>query len=152
MRGTRTYGPSNGCRPTRQFLTHISRSTRPPSPISVEARRAEEASQRFDAISYTKGAAVLRMIEGYLGEDTFREGVRIYLRRHAEANASADDFWRALDEASGQDVTAIANAWIQEPGHPRVHIPATQTGGAPELELRQERYFSDSSAKPTGQV
>ncbi|MEK6226420.1 MAG: M1 family metallopeptidase [Chloroflexota bacterium] len=121
-------------------------------PISVDAKSAEEASQRFDAISYTKGAAVLRMIEGYLGEETFREGVRIYLKRHAEANASADDFWRALDEASGQDVTAIANAWIKEPGHPLVHISAKQTGGALELELRQERYFSDSSAKPTGQV
>ena len=121
-------------------------------PISVEAKSAEEASQRFDAISYTKGAAVLRMIEGYLGEETFREGVRIYLKRHAEANASADDFWRALDEASGQDVTAIANAWIKEPGHPLVHISAKQTGGALELDLRQERYFSDSGAKPTGQV
>ena len=121
-------------------------------PISVEAKSAEEASQRFDAISYTKGAAVLRMIEGYLGEETFREGVRIYLKRHAEANASADDFWRALDDASGQDVTAIATAWIKEPGHPLVHISAKQTGGALELDLRQERYFSDSSAKPTGQT
>jgi puromycin-sensitive aminopeptidase len=121
-------------------------------PISVEAKSAEEASQRFDAISYTKGAAVLRMIEGYLGDEVFREGVRIYLKRHAEANASADDFWRALDESSGQDVTAIANAWIKEPGHPLVHISAKQAGGALELELSQERYFSDSSAKPTGQV
>jgi puromycin-sensitive aminopeptidase len=121
-------------------------------PISYEAKSAEEASQRFDAISYTKGAAVLRMIEGYLGEDAFREGVRIYLRRHAEANASADDFWRALDEASGQDVTAIANAWIKEPGHPVVHIAAKQVDGALELELTQARYFSDPSAKTTGQV
>jgi puromycin-sensitive aminopeptidase len=92
------------------------------------------------------------MIEGYLGEDAFREGVRIYLRRHAEANASADDFWRALDEASGQDVTAIANAWIKEPGHPVVHIAAKQVDGALELELTQARYFSDPSAKTTGQV
>ena len=121
-------------------------------PISVEAKSAEEASQRFDAISYTKGAAVLRMIEGYLGEDVFREGVRIYLRKHAEANASADDFWRALDEASGQDVTSIANAWIKEPGHPLLQIRAKQTDDALELELSQERYFSDASAKPTGQV
>ena len=121
-------------------------------PISYEAKSAEEASQRFDAISYTKGAAVLRMIEAYLGEEAFREGVRIYLRRHAEANASADDFWRALDEASGQDVTAIANAWIKEPGHPLVHIVGKQVDSGLELELTQARYFSDSSAKPTGQV
>jgi puromycin-sensitive aminopeptidase len=121
-------------------------------PISVEAKSAEEASQRFDAISYTKGAAVLRMIEGYLGEETFREGVRIYLRQHAEANASADNFWHALDEASGQDVTAIANAWIKEPGHPLVNIRAQQVDRGLDLELTQERYFSDSKAKPTGQV
>ena len=121
-------------------------------PISVEAKSAEEASQRFDAISYTKGAAVLRMIEGYLGEDVFREGVRIYLRRHAEANASADDFWRALDESSGQDVTAIANAWIKEPGHPLVEIQARAKGDGLELELTQTRYFSDKDATPTGQV
>jgi puromycin-sensitive aminopeptidase len=120
-------------------------------PISVEAKSAEEASQRFDAISYTKGAAVLRMIEGYLGEDAFREGVRIYLNRHAEANASADDFWRALDESSGQDVTRVANAWIKEPGHPLVDIRARETDGGLELELSQTRYFSDTDAAPTDQ-
>jgi puromycin-sensitive aminopeptidase len=120
-------------------------------PISVEAKSAEEASQRFDAISYTKGAAVLRMIEGYLGEDAFREGVRIYLKRHAEANASADDFWRALDESSGQDVTALANAWIKESGHPLVDIRARDADGGLELELTQTRYFSDTDAAPTRQ-
>jgi puromycin-sensitive aminopeptidase len=120
-------------------------------PISVEAKSAEEASQRFDAISYTKGAAVLRMIEGYLGEDAFREGVRIYLNRHAEANASADDFWHALDESSGQDVTHVANAWIKEPGHPLLDIRAREADGGLELELSQTRYFSDTDAAPTDQ-
>jgi puromycin-sensitive aminopeptidase len=120
-------------------------------PISVEAKSAEEASQRFDAISYTKGAAVLRMIEGYLGEEAFREGVRIYLNRHAEANASADDFWHALDESSGQDVTAIANAWIKESGHPLVDIRAREADGGLELDLSQTRYFSDTDAAPTRQ-
>ena len=120
-------------------------------PISVEAKSAEEASQRFDAISYTKGAAVLRMIEGYLGEDAFRGGVRIYLKRHAEANASADDFWRALDESSGQDVTKIANAWIKESGHPLIDIRARDADGGLELELSQTRYFSDTDAAPTKQ-
>jgi puromycin-sensitive aminopeptidase len=121
-------------------------------PISVEARNADEASERFDAITYTKGGAVLRMIEGYLGEEAFREGVRIYLRRFAEANASADDFWQALDEASGQDVTKIANAWIKESGHPLVQIDAREAGDGLELTLSQTRYFSDPQAKPTGQI
>ena len=109
-------------------------------PISIEAKNAEEASERFDAITYTKGAAVLRMIEAYLGEDTFREGVRIYLKRHRENNASADDFWHSLDEASGQDVTRIMNAWIKEPGHPLVSIASKGNG---VFELTQTRYYSD---------
>ncbi|HEV8468021.1 MAG TPA: M1 family aminopeptidase, partial [Candidatus Limnocylindria bacterium] len=121
-------------------------------PISVEAKNAEEASERFDAITYTKGAAVLRMIEGYLGEDVFREGVRSYLRRYAEANASADDFWRELDAASGQDVTTIANAWIKEPGHPLVECEARESDGGLEITLAQTRYFSDADAKPTAQL
>src|SRR2546428_5257860 len=120
-------------------------------PVSVEAKNADEASERFDAITYTKGAAVLRMIEGYLGEDVFREGVRGYLRRYAEANASADDFWRELDEASGQDVTAIANAWIKEPGHPLVQCDAREVDGGTLVTLSQSRYFSDPEAGPTGQ-
>jgi puromycin-sensitive aminopeptidase len=119
-------------------------------PISIEAKNAEEASERFDAITYNKGAAVLRMIEAYLGEDAFRQGVRIYLERHREANASADDFWKALDEASGQDVTTIMNTWIKEPGHPIVSIslrdPSTGT-----FELAQMRYYSDKDTPRSAQ-
>ncbi len=120
-------------------------------PISVEARNAEEASERFDAVTYEKGAAVLRMIESFLGEGRFRDGVRIYLNRHREANASADDFWHALDEASGQDVTGIMNAWIREPGHPIVSIAVRDDGDALALDLSQARYFSDPDAPSSAQ-
>ncbi len=121
-------------------------------PISIEAKNAEEASERFDAITYTKGAAVLRMIESYLGEETFRDGVRIYLNRHKEANASADDFWKALDEASGQDVTTIMNTWIKESGHPIVRVSAKEVPGGLELELAQTRYYSDRDAERSSQL
>ena len=120
--------------------------------ISMEVRNADEASERFDAVTYNKGQAVLRMIEGFLGENAFRDGVRIYLRRHREANATADDFWRALDEASGRDVTGLAHAWIREPGHPIVHCSVREVAGGLELGLRQERFFADPDAQPTGQV
>ena len=120
-------------------------------PISIEAKNAEEASERFDAITYTKGAAVLRMIESYLGEDTFRAGVRIYLNRHRENNASADDFWHALDEASGQDVTGIMNAWVKEPGHPIVTVAPRRASGGLELVLEQSRYYSDRDATQSSQ-
>ena len=120
-------------------------------PISIEAKNTEAVSERFDAITYTKGAAVLRMIESYLGEDTFRDGVRIYLNRHKTANASADDFWKALDEASGQDVTTIMNTWIKESGHPIVSI-ALRDASAGIFELSQTRYYSDREAASSTQL
>src|SRR5439155_1391062 len=138
-------------------LSYLEKYTDIPYPyIKVDAIGIPDfeagAMENPGAITYTKGAAVLRMIEGYLGEDVFREGVRSYLRRYAEANASADDFWRELDAASGQDVTKIANAWIKEPGHPLVESEARESDGGLEITLTQSRYFSDADAKPTGQL
>jgi len=89
-------------------------------PISFHVDNARQAAERFDVITYWKGAGVVRMIEAFLGADAFRAGVRAYLRRYADRNATADDFWRELSTASGHDVTTIANAWIREPGHPVV--------------------------------
>ena len=84
-------------------------------PIRADVHNAEEAGESFDAITYEKGGAVLRMIEGYLntsGEDRFRDGIRLYMRRHRESNATADDLWSALATASGQPIVEVANGWI----------------------------------------
>src|SRR5207249_6744027 len=120
-------------------------------PISMEVRNADQASERFGAITYLKGMSVLRMRESFVGEEAFRGGVRIYLDRHAEGNATADDFWRALDEASSQNVTAIANNWIFEPGHPLVTCAAKAEAGGLLIELRQQRFFADPGATGTDQ-
>jgi len=120
--------------------------------ISMEARSVEEATERFDAVTYTKGQLVLRMIEGYIGAEAFREGVRIYLRRHSEANATADDFWRALDEATRSDVTGLAHAWIREPGHPLVRCEASPVDGGLEIRLRQQRMLADPEAPQAEQL
>jgi puromycin-sensitive aminopeptidase len=113
-------------------------------PISFEVRNAKQATERFDVITYWKGAGVVRMIEGFLGADAFRTGVRAYLDRYREANATADDFWRELSAASGRDVATIANAWITQPGHPLIRIEADADG----LRLRQQRFFADPDAAP----
>ena len=112
-------------------------------PISTEAATAEEAAERFDNISYIKGQAVLRMIENYIGAEAFQAGVRIYLTRHREANATADDFWRAIDEASGRPMTAIANSWIHEKGFPLVRCAVREEPGALVVTFRQERFYAD---------
>lgn len=112
-------------------------------PISFEVRNAKQATERFDVITYWKGAGVVRMIEGFLGAEAFRTGVRAYLNRYREANATADDFWRELGTASGRDVATIANAWITHPGHPLLRIEARD--GA--LHVRQQRFFADPDAR-----
>lgn len=111
-------------------------------PIRAEVKDVAEAGEAFDLITYEKGGAVLRMIEGYLGADRFRDGIRRYMRRHARANAVADDLWAALGEASQQPVVELANAWIREPGYPLVHVG--RSGRA--LRLEQRRFFSDPAA------
>ena len=121
-------------------------------PISMEAKNVDEANERFDAVTYNKGQGVLRMLESYLGEEVFRSGVRIYLDRHKWSNATAADFWSALDQASGRDVTALASAWITEPGHPVVRCAVRETAAGLTVGLTQERFFADPGATPTAQI
>jgi puromycin-sensitive aminopeptidase len=111
-------------------------------PIHAEIHGVAEAGEAFDLITYEKGGAVLRMIEGYLGEERFRDGIRLYMRRHAKANAVAEDLWGALGEASKEPVVELANAWIRQPGFPVVHV--SRAGRV--LRLEQRRFFSDPAA------
>ncbi|HUJ28043.1 MAG TPA: M1 family aminopeptidase [Myxococcales bacterium] len=113
-------------------------------PIRAEIKNAEEAGESFDAITYEKGGAILRMIEGYLGEDAFRDGIRLYMRKHREKNATADDLWGALAESSGQPILELANAWIRQTGYPLLRIEEQQG----KLKLSQQRFFADPSAQP----
>src|SRR5262245_10002611 len=108
-------------------------------PIYAPVRSVAEATENFDVITYEKGAAVVRMIEHYLGPDRFRDGVRLYMQRHREANAVAADLWRALEEASGKDVARVAQAWVGQPGFPLLTL--SRADG--RLRVRQERFFAD---------
>src|SRR5438128_666978 len=107
------------------------------APLNVQKRVAE-------VITHEKGGAILRMIEGYLGEEKFREGIRLYMRRHREANATADDLWGALAEASGQPILELANGWIRQTGYPLVTL-GLQEG---KIRIAQRRFFSDPQATP----
>jgi len=115
-------------------------------PIEISVKSPDEIEQIFDAISYGKGAHILRMIEAYIGEEAFRNGIRRYLSAHAYSNASGSDFWSALEEASGKPVKEIMSRWIRQPGYPIV--TASLRDG--KLNLRQERFLiSGNSEKAT---
>jgi puromycin-sensitive aminopeptidase len=104
--------------------------------IYTEVRTPSEATENFDLITYEKGAAVVRMIEGYLGPEVFQRGVQRYIARHREQNTVASDLWRALSEAAGEDVDAVVRPFVEQPGFPLVHVERSDG----RVHLRQERF------------
>ena len=119
-------------------------------PISFDVANAKQAAERFDVITYWKGAAVVRMIENFLGADVFRQGVRAYLQQYRESNATADDFWRALETASGRELAGLASAWIRQAGHPVLQLRTRFTHDGVEIEGEQRRFFADPAQHETG--
>lgn len=112
-------------------------------PIEVEVGHPNEISQIFDAISYSKGASVIRMIHDYIGAEAFRTGLQIYLQRHAYNNATTEDLWRALSEASGQSVGEIMETWTKQAGYPLVKV---SSGLAGTMVVTQERFLAGGNA------
>jgi tricorn protease interacting factor F2/3 len=117
-------------------------------PIQVPVNSPDEIEQIFDAISYGKGAHVLQMIEAYVGEDAFREGVRRYLTNRSYSNATGDDLWLALEQASGKPVTKIMTRWVHQPGYPILKV-STQDES---LVFQQERFLLQGSFAATWPV
>jgi puromycin-sensitive aminopeptidase len=89
-------------------------------PIYTPVETPAQAQELFDAITYGKGSATMRMLEQYLGEEAFRAGLRAHMARHRLGNATGADLWGALQQASAQDVPAIMRDWVGQAGHPTV--------------------------------
>ena len=67
-------------------------------PIKQAVKDPSEINQLFDAISYQKGASILRMLEQFLGPDKFRKGLQKYIFDHTYGNATGADLWKAIEE------------------------------------------------------
>ncbi len=118
-------------------------------PIQQPIANETEAMTAFDSITYAKGQALIRMVENYLGEDTFRAGIRAYMRSHAYSNATTADLWGALEAASGKPVAAMAAAYTEQGGIPLVIAAANCVDGNQRITLRQDRFtVHDPEAKP----
>jgi aminopeptidase N len=111
--------------------------------IQVHVVDEVQASSAFDpSITYRKGQSVLRMFEAYLGPDTFRDGIRRFMKTQAFGNATSGDLWNALSAASGKDVGAIAAGWTEQPGFPVVSVKATcDATGNRSISLSQRRFL-----------
>jgi alanyl aminopeptidase len=105
--------------------------------------------QSADALAYSKGSAVLHMIEAWIGPPAFRTGVLAYLKAHADANATADDLWNALGKASKKDVKAVLSSFLDQPGVPLVTVEPLPGG---RVKLRQSRFLNAGAKVPRAQL
>ena len=117
-------------------------------PIEQEVKNPAEVSQLFDAISYSKGASVIRMLEQFLGPETFRQGLNRYLSNNMYANARTQDLWSALEEESGQPVTSIMDSWVKQMGYPVLQVDSERAEEHLELSMSQERFVYDRPLGP----
>ena len=106
-------------------------------PIQQPVRTEAEADSVFDDITYKKGESFLRMLESFLGENVFRDGIRRYIASHKYSNSTTADLWNALSEASHQAIAEIAGGWTEQPGFPLVRVNRQENG---KVSLRQERF------------
>lgn len=108
--------------------------------VKTTVKHPDEISTLFDpSIVYAKGGRLLNMLMNYLGEDDFRKGLKDYFTKHAYGNTTGDDLWAALGKASGKDVRAFMNPWLNNPGFPVVEVQ--QTGK--DIKLTQSHFLLD---------
>ncbi len=115
-------------------------------PIQQPIATESEANSAFDDITYKKGQSFIRMLETFLGEEKFRDGIRRYIAAHQYSNSTTTDLWNALSEASGQPVGAIAAGWTEQPGFPVVTVKRTADG---KISLAQERFTVNFQNPPS---
>lgn len=128
-------------------------------PIRAKAETRAEIELLFDGIAYGKAAAVLRMVEAYVGPEVFRDGVNAYLEKHAYGNATAEDFWNQMAATSGKPVDQIMASFTQQPGAPLIAVKTScsqkkqgmfKKPWTTQVSLSQQRYFADAAKLDAG--
>eukprot|EP00245_Coleochaete_scutata_P004190 TRINITY_DN1646_c0_g1_i1.p1 TRINITY_DN1646_c0_g1~~TRINITY_DN1646_c0_g1_i1.p1 ORF type:complete len:694 (+),score=142.25 TRINITY_DN1646_c0_g1_i1:286-2082(+) len=114
-------------------------------PIEVPIEDPKEIQQVFDALSYRKGAAVIRQLESAVGAENFKKGLNSYLESHKYGNTVTTDLWRALAAASGKPVHEMMSSWTKQMGFPLISVEDLPGGG---LQLRQSRFLSSGPPTP----
>jgi len=106
--------------------------------VHVEVKHPDEINTLFDgAIVYAKGSRLMHMLRRWLGDDAFRKGLGAYFEKHQYGNTIGRDLWDALSHASGRDVAAFMDAWLEQPGYPVVTAKVENDS----LILTQKQFF-----------
>ncbi len=112
-------------------------------PIDVKVNKPSEVREIFDEISYNKGGTVLRMLENFLGEKDFRNGLKNYLTKHMYGNATTKDLWNALEKVSRKPVRKMMDSWVKQVGYPIIEVVTKDS----KISLTQKRYLAENNGK-----
>ena len=112
-------------------------------PIEVDVHDPNEIGEIFDAVSYSKGATVIRMLAEYIGDKAFRAGLAQYLKKHSYKNASTVHLWEAFEKASKKPVKKMMAIWTGKSGYPLVSAEIAGT----KLKLTQSRFYSSETSR-----
>lgn len=112
-------------------------------PIVVPVDHPDQINEVFDSISYSKGAAVLRMLEGFLGSEKFKKGLQLYMKTYQYKITETIDLWHSLSQADdgAPDVNAVMETWTTQMGYPLVNVTFPDDG---RVHLSQERFLMGS--------
>ncbi|XP_011496000.1 PREDICTED: puromycin-sensitive aminopeptidase [Ceratosolen solmsi marchali] len=114
--------------------------------IEVPVGHPAEIDEIFDDISYNKGASVIRMLHSFIGDDDFRKGMNLYLKRYSYANAQTEDLWYALEEASKKPVHYVMSTWTKQQGFPLLKVTEKNSDSSKRiLSFSQQRFLADGS-------
>lgn len=135
----RVYGRNGAMGQDAYVTTH---------PIIQPIQTVEQTSQAFDGITYSKGEAVITMLEGYAGENVWRDGIRAYIAKHAYGNTKTDDLWNAVEAAGAKGLTRIAHDFTKQPGVPLIRVEGvTCEAGNSVISLTQGEFSRDRKAE-----
>lgn len=112
-------------------------------PIEVPVHHPDEINEIFDMVSYAKGSAVIRQLASYLGADTFRNGLRHYIKKHSYKNTHTVDLWESFEKVSKKPVKDIMKVWTGKTGYPLVSVSKKGT----TFIGTQERFFLSRISK-----
>lgn len=107
-------------------------------PIEVKVHHPNEISEIFDAVSYSKGASVIKMLADYIGHDAFQKGLQHYLKKHSYKNTNTVDLWEAFEKTSKKPIKEIMKNWTSKTGYPLLSVSKNKLG----YTISQERFFS----------
>ncbi|CAF0814722.1 unnamed protein product [Adineta steineri] len=114
-------------------------------PIEVPIGHPAEIDEIFDAISYSKGSSVIRMLHDYIGDDAFRKGLHNYLTEYSYKNTVTENLWSHLAKASGKPVNEVMSSWTLQMGYPLLTVVEEQVDKKRVIQITQKRFIADGS-------